>query len=202
MTAALPEARIAPLGRILRAEHVGLYRDAEAALCTAQAAAMELRAAAARDAAAIRAAHIADLEHEVRRETARILADTAAAAQRSLAALPREIAEAIAEGVAKVIGGIDLAEAVARAAQRAMAELADRHAVVVHVNPVAQARTCARLTATGPGVAGPGVRVIADAGLAPDACVIETPAGSVRAGLEDQLAILRAALNAAACDDG
>jgi type III secretion protein L len=188
---------IAPLGRILRAQEVGLYHDAEAALRVAEAAAGAMRARAALEIEAARADRLAAAEQEMQREAARILIETEAAAQRSLAALPREIAEAIAEGVAKVIGGIDLAEAVARAAQRAMAELAERHAVVVRVNPAAQGRTSARLADRGNDV-----RVVADPALAPDACIIETPAGFVRAGLQEQIATLRAALKAAAGGDG
>jgi flagellar biosynthesis/type III secretory pathway protein FliH len=189
--------QIAPLGRILRAEEVGLYRDAEAALRAAEAAVGAMHARAAQEAEAACAARLAAAAQEMQRETARILIETEAAAQRSLAAMPCEIAEAIAEGVAKVIGGIDLAEAVARAAQRAMAELAKRHAVVVRVNPAALGRTSARLD-----VRGNGVRVVADPALTPDACIIEMPAGFVRAGLEEQIATLRAALKAAACADG
>jgi type III secretion protein L len=200
MTAALADPRstppIAPLGRVLRAAEAGLYHDAATALRTAEAAAAEMRATVAAEVEATRAARLAAAEQEMQRETARILVETQAAAQRSLAALPREMAEAIAEGVAKVIGGVDLAEAVARAAQRAMAELAERHGIVVRVNPAAQGRTSARLAGLGRGVA-----VVADPALAPDACVIETPTGSVRAGLQDQIAILRAALDAAACGD-
>jgi type III secretion protein L len=187
---------IAPLGRILRAEEVGLYRDAAAALRAAETAAAGLRATAEAEVAATNAERLAAAAQEMQRETARILVETEAAAQRSLAALAAEIAEAIAEGVAKVIGGIDLAEAVARAAQRAMQELAERHGIVVRVNPVAQARTRDKLAGRGRDVV-----VVADPALAPDACIIETSAGSVRAGLQDQIAILRSALNAAACSD-
>jgi type III secretion protein L len=184
---------IAPLGRILRAEEAELYRDAAEPLRTARAAVAEMRATAAAEVEAACAERRAQAELETRREKARILVETETAAQRPLAALRFEVAEAIAEGVATVIGGIDLAEAVARAAQRAIAELAGRHGVVVRVNPVAQGSTRARLPGRGKDVV-----VVADPALAPDACIVETPAGSVRAGLQDQIAILRAALNAAA----
>jgi type III secretion protein L len=184
---------IAPLGRILRAREVGLYRTAEAALHVAETAASEIRSVAASDIEASRTARLADAEQEARRRTVQILAETSAAAQRSLASLPREIAEAIAEGVAKVIGGIDLAEAVARAAQRALTELTERHAVTVRVNPQALGPTRMGLARRDGGVV-----VVADPGLAPDACIVETPAGFVRAGLEEQIATLRAALTAAA----
>jgi type III secretion protein L len=197
MTEALTDTGIAPLGRIVRAKEAGLYCDAESALLAARAAAEEIRTAAALQIELSRTEAMAEADHEARQETARIVAETAAAAQRTLAALPLQIAEAIAEGVAKVIGGIDLAEAVARAAQRALAELVEQHAVVVHVNPTAQGGTRARLAAWGSGA-----RVVGDAALAPDACVIETPAGFVRAGLAEQVATLRAALVAGAAGDG
>jgi type III secretion protein L len=197
MTATLAQAGIAPLGRILRAEQAGLYCDAAAALQAARVVAEQMRAAAAVEIEAARAERMAAADREARQEAARILAETSAAAQRMLATLPRAIAEAIAEAVAKVIGGIDLAEAVARAAQRALADLGEYHAVVVHVHPAAQVATRARLAAWGNGV-----RVVGDPGLAPDACVIETPAGTVRAGLEEQIATLRAALILAAGGNG
>jgi type III secretion protein L len=197
MTGTLAQAGIAPLGRILRAKEAGLYCDAATALQAARVVAEEMRAAAALEIEAARAERMAAADREARQEAARILAETSAAAQRMLAALPRAIAEAIAEGIAKVIGGIDLAEAVARAAHRALGDLVERNAVVVHVHPAAQAGTRARLASWGDGV-----RVVGDPGLAPDACVIETPAGTVRAGLEEQVATLRAALIAAAGGDG
>ena len=198
MSASAPivQAGVVPLRRILRAEEAGLYRAASEALRVAEMAAADMRQAAARQAEAAYAARLAEADRETQQARARILAETSAAAQRMLAALPREIAEAIAEGVAKVIGGLDLAEAVARAAQRGVAELMERHTATVHVHPTAVAATRARLSGRNSGA-----RVVGDAGLAPDACVIETPSGSVRAGLQEQLASLRAAMIAVADGD-
>jgi len=193
MTMALQQAGVVPLGRILRAAEVGLYRDAEGALRAAKAAAAAQRAAALAELEAECAARREAAAQETAREQARSLAETEAAIQRELAALHREIAEAIAEGVARVIGGLDLAEAVARAAQRAVAELSTRHAVTVRVNPLAHDRTASRLASRGATV-----RVIADATLPPDGCIIETPAGFVRAGINEQLDAIRAALTTAA----
>jgi type III secretion protein L len=191
MTTAL-QHRIAPLGRIIRAEDVGLYRDAVGALRAAEAAAAEDRAAAIAAIEADTAARRDATAQQIQQEHVRILAETAAVAQRSIAGLRREIAEAIAEGIARVIGGIDLADAVARAAQRAVAELAAHHAVVVHVNPLAHDRVAARLGAHH------AVQVVADATLPQDDCIVETPAGFVRAGLQQQLETLRTALIEAA----
>jgi type III secretion protein L len=184
---------IVPLRRILSAEDAGLYRSAADALRAAEATAAATHQMAARQAEAAYAERLAEADREAQAVRVRILAETSAAVQRTLAALPLEIAEAIAEGIAKVVGGLDLAEAVARAAQRAVAELAERHAAIVHVHPTAVTVTRARL--------GGGMRVVGDDGLEPDACVVETPSGTVRAGLTEQLASLRAAMIAAVAGD-
>ena len=179
-------AAIVPLRRILSAEEAGLYRSAAEALRAAELTATTMHQTAARQAEVAYAQRLAEADRETQSVRARILAETAAAVQRMLAALPREIAEAIAEGIAKVVSGLDLAEAVARAAQRAVAELTERHAAIVHVHSASVAITRTRL--------GGGMRVVGDDGLEPDACVIETPSGTVRAGLREQLASLRAAM--------
>ncbi len=178
--------RLRPLGRVVPAEEARLYADAAAARAASAAEQAAQRAAMAQECARLRAA----AEQEAETAKARMLAEASAAIRNELAGLRREIAEAIAEGVAKVIGGMDLAEAVARAARRAIAELEDRHVVVLRVAPEAAPGVRSRIGAL--------ARVEADAGLAPDDCVLETPAGFVKAGLARQLAILREALREAA----
>jgi len=195
MTPAMADPIAGPLGQILRADEVRLYRDAATALRNAEVEAREYRTAAMRDAERARADLLAAARQETERETTRVLVATAAEARRCLALLPTEIATAIAEGVAKVISGIDLAEAVARAAQKALAELTERHSVVIRVNPLAEVRTRAALADHSALV-----RVLADPGLAPDDCILETPAGFVHAGLSAQIETLRAALLAATVD--
>ena len=197
MSTTLAPPIVAPLGRILRAEEVRLYRDATAALRNAEAAAAEHRVAAIHAAEAARSELLTAAQEETRRETTRMLVATEAEARRCLAGLPMEIATAIAEGIAKVIGGVDLAEAVARAAQKALAELTERHTVIVRVNPLAQGRTRAALANYDAAT-----RVVADAELPPDSCILETPAGFVRAGLNEQIEMLRAALLEAADQHG
>ncbi len=178
-----------PLGRILRAEEAGLYRDAAAAYDAAQQHGEQLRQQIMADVAAECAGQRAAARQEASREAAQVLAEAAAASQKMVADMHRDIAEAIAEGVAKVIGGVDLAEAVARAARRAIAELTDRNSLIVRVNPMAAPRTRGLLTAHGDGI-----RIVADETLQPDECTIETRTGFVRAGLSEQLAALREAL--------
>ncbi len=187
---------IRPLGRVLSAAEAGLYRDAEAALALMGTAAREQREAAAKALAAeCRTAREA-AEQEGHRAAARLLAQTAARAQGEIARLPGQIAVVVAEAVARVVGGLDLAEAVARAARRAVEELRGRHGIVVRVAPACAAAVRARLS----GLAAD-LLVAEDRTLDVDECVIETGAGTVRAGLSQQLAVLRDALDRAAAGD-
>lgn len=183
-----------PLGRVLRGDEVALYRDAAGALAAAQLAAAQHRAEAAETAEQERTRIMAEADAQARAEAARLLADTALATQRALAGLRLEIAEAIAEGVAKVVGGLDLADAIARSAQRALAGLVELHGITIRISPETLNSVRARLPDNG------GLRVVPDETLAADACIIETRAGFIRAGLSEQLAVLRQALREAADD--
>ncbi len=184
-----------PLGRVLRAAEAGLYADAAGALAFADAEAAKRREATAADLAAWRAQAAATAQAEAAARAADLLARTEAEIQRSLHRLLPEVAEAIAMGVAKVIAGLDVAEAVAAAAQRALGDIAERHAVTVRVAATAANATRARLAPLGAGV-----RVVADPDLASDDCVLETSAGFIRAGLGPQIAAVQAALLEAAQD--
>ena len=175
-------AGLRPLGRILRARDVGLYQDAAEALALARAEAAQLRADAEGAIAMERDVVLASARAEADAAVTRALTDVAIAAQQTLAAMPLELAGAIADGVARVVGGLDLAEAVARTASRALAELVERHGVVVRVAPLSLGTVQARLK----GWSG-SLRV-----------VVETRAGFVRAGLQEQLDTLAAALRDAA----
>jgi len=182
-----------PLGKILRAEEAGLYQDAAGALAAAREAAECMLAEARRVIAEERGQVLAKVRAEAEAEAGRMLATTAAAAQQALAALPAELAEAIADGVARVVGSLDLADAVAHAARCALDELTERNGLVVRVPPTAVAAVRTQLAPWGQGV-----RVVADLALPPDGCVLETRAGFVRAGLQEQLGILAASLRRAA----
>jgi type III secretion protein L len=178
-----------PLGRILPAEEAGLYRDAATAYDAALMLADRLRQDATAEIEAERVQQRALAQQEASREASRLLAEAAAAASKTITDMRCDIAEAIAEGVAKVIGGAGLAEAVARAAQRAIADLTERNGLIVRVHPASATRTRVLLSGRGEGA-----RVVADESLLPDECTIETRAGFVRAGLSEQIAILREAL--------
>ncbi|HEX4259915.1 MAG TPA: hypothetical protein VHY76_02345 [Acetobacteraceae bacterium] len=191
--------RARALGRILDAGEAALYHDAAGALAAARQEAERLRATALESAAAIRRQAEADGRARGDAEAGRLLAGTASRTLSVLHSLREAIAEAIAAGVAQVIGTLDLDTAVAAAASHAVAQLRDRARVVVRVSPARVDAVRTSLAQSGLGQSGVAAnseacRVVADATLAADDCVIETAAGFIRAGLTAQLAVLRAAL--------
>jgi type III secretion protein L len=182
-------AAIRPLGRIMTAAEAGLYADAAAAAAHAETQAAAMRNQASNEIAAARELVLQAAAAEAQERTARMLAETAVSAKRSLEALAPDITLAVGRAVAKVVGGLDTAQAVAAAARQALDELHARHGIVVHVHP-----DCAATTRQALQDWGESVRVVGDNTLPSDACTIETPAGIVRAGLREQVAILQAAL--------
>jgi flagellar biosynthesis/type III secretory pathway protein FliH len=121
-------------------------------------------------------------------EATELLAQTAAGLQRELVAMERDIALAIAEGVAKVVRGLDLAEQVVCAARRAVRDLQDRTGLVLRVAPGAGAAVRTAL---------PSVQVVEESGLNPDDCIVETAGIVIRAGVQTQLDAVRRGLLAA-----
>lgn len=185
--------RVRPLGRVLRAADAGLYNDAAEALAAARADASRMVAEAAAGIEAERARACAGAMAAAEGERARLLADAALGVSRELAGLRAALAEAIADGVARILGARPPAEIAAAAASHAVESLHDRAGIVVRVPPdqAASVRNA---------VGDPAVRVLADATLGSDECVIETAAGFVRAGIAAQVARLREALRVAAED--
>jgi len=184
---------IRPVSRIIRAEELPLYNDASSALAAARVAAGELLSEARRQAEAERAGARAEGLAAAQVEATQLLAATAANVRRQLDGLRDAIAAAIADGVAAVIGDLDLSESVARAAAHAVATLQERGRVTV--------RVAQRHAATARGRLAHDVefcRVVEDATLGPDDCVVETEAGTVRAGINTQLTAMRNALRQAA----
>lgn len=183
--------RATPLGGVLRAAEAGLYADAAGALAAARAEAARLLADAAAGIEAERACARAEAMAAAEGEKASLLADFAVSASRELAGLRTALADAVAEGVAGILGAKPAAEAAAAAAVHAVESLRDRTGITLRVPP-------GQVEAMRDAVGDPAVRVLADATLGDDGCVIETAAGFVRAGIAPQLKRLREALRAAA----
>lgn len=93
-----------------------------------------------------------------------------------------DLARLALEVVRRIAADLGAPETVAALADRAAAAVAPDPAPVVRVHPDALSATRARLD--------PRIAVEADASLAPTDCVVATPLGEVRAGLETQLAAL------------
>lgn len=182
--------RIKPLGRVLRAADADLYADAAEALAAARADASRMVAEAAAGIEAKRARARAEAVAAVESERARLLADAALGASRELAGLRTALADAVADGVARILGARPAAKAAAAAAAHAVESLQDRTGIALRVPP-------GQADAVRKAVADPAVRVLTDATLGDDECVIETSAGFVRAGIAAQVARLREALRAA-----
>jgi len=183
--------RLRPLGRVIGAAEAELYASAAEALVLAEAEATRITTAAIAAAGEESARVRAEAEAEGRAAAARLLTGTETACRATLRRLHAEIAAAIADGVARVIGPAD-PQAVANAAAVALAELHERHGIVLRVAPAAVAAVAAKLGPT------EGVLIVPDPVLPPDACRIETQAGVVQADLTAQLATLRTALTEAA----
>lgn len=183
------ERRVRPLRRILSTEEASLYQSASGALATAQRETERLHAEALESAAAVRDQAEALGRQRGEAEAARLLADTAVRALAMLDSLRGAIAEAIADGIAQVIGTIDTNIAVAAAAAHAVAQLKDRVRIIVRVAP-AQLNAVRSALASYPEIGA----VMEDASLDTDDCLIETASGFADAGLSTQLDILRDAL--------
>lgn len=183
--------RVVPLGRVLRAADAQLYNDASAALESARSHAASLRDRAEAELAAEREQLQAQAHAAAEAEVARALAGASANINRELAGLRAAVADAIADGVAGILGARPPADVAALAAAHAIASLQDRTGITLRV-PVAFAETIEAAVSTD------GLRVQADATLGDDELVIETAAGFVRGGVRAQLDRLREALHAAA----
>lgn len=183
--------RVRPLGRVLRAAEAGLYADAAGALAAARADASRTATEAASGIEAERARARTEAAAAAEGERTRLLTDTALGLSRSMAGLRAALAEAMADGVARILGARPAAEVAAAAAAHAVESLHDRTGIVVRVPPDQAA-------AVRDAVGDPAVRVLTDATLGGGECVIETAAGFVRAGVAAQVAQLREALRAAA----
>ena len=184
-------SRVVPLGRVLRAEEAGLYRDAAGALQMAAERERTVSEAAAADRAALAARVRIEALEAAQGEAAQYLASASAGVVRELAGLRQQMAEAIADGVAAILGARPLAEIAAAAAAHAITTLQDRVGITLRVPPQ-------HLDAVERALSTDGLNVLADATLEPDELVIETAAGFVRGGIRAQLDRLREALQQAA----
>ena len=181
-----------PLARIIRAEEADSWIDGFAFLERARTEAAAIRATAEDEVAEAREAGRLDGRKAGEAEAAALLMRTQADVERYLASVEPLVAALAMEIVERVIGTIDDAELVARAARRALETLREEKAVVVNVAPDLTAEVQQRLAAFGPMVTT--VRVATDRHLSSRQCTVTTASTSIDVGIDAQLEAIRAAM--------
>lgn len=188
MTGSTGHLAIRPLGRVLTATEAGLYHDAAAARDAALRESERIKHAIhERAASELKVARQA-LLREASEAAVRAEAQFAAGTTRSLAELEQAIAAAIAAGVERIVGSLGLDEAITRAARIAVRGLQDRVGLTIRV-----ASDRVQAVTEGFSPLPEGLSIVGDAALDAADCLIETRGGFVRAGLGDQLEVLRQA---------
>ena len=185
-------------GRILRAAEFTNLEEAKTAVDSAKRQAAELRSAAETEAQKIKREAIEDGRRAGAEEAARIVAETSAKADRYLASIDNQLAELVLETVEKILGSFDEKDLVLRAAPHAVSKLRRDVQLTLYVVPELVADLRLRLeTELGKEEARLLPTVQGDPKLAPGACVLASELGLVEAGIDAQLAAIKAALQAA-----
>ncbi len=179
-----------PLARIIRAEEAECWIDGYAFLDRAKTEAAAIRANAEDEVAKAREAGRLEGAKRGEAEAAALLMRCHADVDRYLASVEPMVAALAIEIVERVIGTIDDAELVARAARQALEALRDEKAVVVNVAPELVADVQQRMAAFGPMM----VRVAADRHLSARQCTVTTASTSIDVGIDTQLEAIRTAM--------
>lgn len=181
-----------PLARIIRAEDAASWIDGYAFLERAKAEAAAIRAAAEDEVAKACQAGREEGRKVGEAEAAALLMRTHEDVDRYLASVEPSVAALAMDIVGRVIGTIDDAELVSRAAHQALKELRHESGIVVNVAPELVADVRQNLVARGSEMAT--VRVVADRHLSATQCTVTTPAASIDVGIEAQLKAIRDAM--------
>ncbi|MCR4264836.1 type III secretion system stator protein SctL [Nitratireductor sp. ZSWI3] len=177
-----------PTARLLKAEEAKAWQDGYAFLAAAEEEARQMREAARRAYAAEYARGFGDGKAKGEAEAARLVGETVGKVDRYLAGLRGEIVTLALDVVEQVLGAFDTADLVARAAERAIADIRSAKYLRVTVHPDAVETMRNRLDAlVQPSRFGFSIEVNGDAELAADACIIATDAAVIDAGIDVQL---------------
>jgi type III secretion protein L len=175
-----------PGSRIVRATQVDVWQDAYRLLATVREAAGKVEQNARNAYAAAHAKGFAEGRSAGAIEASRLLRDTTAAVDRYLAKLESEIGALALGIVRRVLGELDVADVVARAAAQALAEFRQDKFLKVTVHPAAAERVSAALAVlTQQG--GATVSVETDPALDQGACIVTSDFAVVEASVEAQL---------------
>ena len=188
---ALPEISLddlpaGPGSRIVRAAQVGAWQDGYRFLAAVREAAGKVEDNARGAYAAAYAKGYAEGRAAGAIEASRLVRDTTLGVDRHLANLEGEIGALALNIVRRVLGDLDVAEVVARAAAQALAEFRQEKIVKVTVHPAAADRVSTALAALTQGNHAI-VTVESDPALEQDACIIASDVAVVNASVEAQL---------------
>ncbi|MBY5378375.1 HrpE/YscL family type III secretion apparatus protein (plasmid) [Rhizobium leguminosarum] len=181
-----------PLARIIRVEQAKSWIDGFAFLELAKAEAAAIRSEAEADASRVREAAREEGRKEGELEAAAIAMRAQVDVDLHLASIEPLMAGLAMQIVERVIGTLDNAELVARAARQALDDLRDERSVVVSVAPELADEVHQRLGELGPMAMT--MRVSADRHLSARRCMVTTPATSIDVSIDVQLDAIRAAM--------
>jgi len=186
---AAPQLR--PLGRLVRAEELALWRDADEARAAAERHVQRVRGWARAAYQRERARGYAEGLAAGAAEGARLIAQATAEAARRKAVLERELPALVMEIVSDLLGSFDPGELLTRAVYRAIEQRYCGAELRLRVPP-AHAGALAREFAQCDGRDGrPLVRIETDLALSPGQCVLWSEFGNIDLGLDAQLRALR-----------
>jgi type III secretion protein L len=175
-----------PGSRIIRAAQVDVWQDAYRLLAAVREAAGKVEENARSTYAAAHAKGFTEGRSAGAIEASRLLRDTTLAVDRYLAKLENEIGALALRVVRRVLGELDVADVVARAAAQALAEFRQEKFLKVTVHPIAVERVSTALAAlTQEG--GATVTVESDPALDQGACIVMSDFAVVEASIEAQL---------------
>jgi type III secretion protein L len=182
----LDELPAGPGSRIVRAAQLDVWQDGYRFLAAAREAAGKVEENARNTYAAAYAKGFAEGRSAGASEASRLVRDTTLAVDRYLAKLESEIGALALGVVRRVLGELDIADVVARAAARALAEFRQEKFVKVTVHPAAVDRVSTALAALAQ-EGGPTVTVEPDPALDQGACIVTSDFAVVEASIEAQL---------------
>jgi len=182
--------------KVLKEAEYSALLDATSVVKVARQEAGRIVEQAAREADAARERGYAEGVERARTEQALQLLSEAVRTERQLQGLRVSMARIVARAVQQFVADIDASDLLEAALQRVDALIREEPFVTVHVAPAQEDALRAALSRLSPEMQPwlRKLRVVADAGLEDDGCVLQTPSGTLAIGMSAQLDAFRAAL--------
>lgn len=186
-----------PRARILRAAEARAWQDGYGFLDAARREAEEIRLSAREAYAGEYAQGYQDGKAAGEEDAARLVAETVVKVDRYLGSIEKEVVGMALDVVRRMLGDMDVATLVARAARQAVADVrrAKYLKITVHPDAVEEVRTAlqAMLEDSGLGLT---IEILTDSTLAEGGCIVASDVAVVDASIEAQLASIGAAIAA------